>query len=325
MIGLQFRDQLPPEVVQELDQLVVGIRSYLFGEHNEDGSHASVTALDLDVAGDAIIGGDVSIDGNLVADDDAYETEIGNLIDDTGFDGGGLRLKYDDTNEWAWQANTGLFSSDDALLLIDTPNQGAASAMLGVVRRSAIGALPASYSLLPPSSSVSLALGENSSGRRWASVVADLLRSFTGVYERARTYAIHERQAYGTNPAFDATHFTADTGSWTVASGDVSGTAKGISWSKSGLRMSLDLMIATTTTAGGPGYLKFTLPDSSTIAGDVVTPCLVFHGGTWQTGYLQAVSGETFVRIYSTAAAAAWPNETDAIWIRGQISFYVTT
>lgn len=44
MIALAWREILPTALVNELDQLVAGIRSYLFTEHTQEGSHADVIA-----------------------------------------------------------------------------------------------------------------------------------------------------------------------------------------------------------------------------------------------------------------------------------------
>lgn len=47
MIALAYRDMLTPVVADELDQLVLGIRQYLYTEHHDDGTHAAVTADSL--------------------------------------------------------------------------------------------------------------------------------------------------------------------------------------------------------------------------------------------------------------------------------------
>jgi hypothetical protein len=39
MYGLRFRDQLPPEVAEELDGFVAAMKAFMLREHNDDGSH----------------------------------------------------------------------------------------------------------------------------------------------------------------------------------------------------------------------------------------------------------------------------------------------
>lgn len=312
---LTFPQMLDNATRQELDQFISLLQGYLSAEHKDDGTHSAVTADSVDVDEDVTVGGDLEVDGSITADADGTPMV---LAPDATF-GPGLRLTNGTSASWRIEA-----SADSALpqILIRDLLQAASTGDTGTIKIiRTVSGVSSTYVIRPHASYITLHLGSNASGQRIAEVNASLVRTLTGYYERARSYALGERQTY----SFVAGDFTADTGSWTVASGDVSGTAKGISWTKDGLRMSADLMIATTTTAGTPGYLKFTLPGGSTIDGDVAVPCNVFHAGTWQTGYLQAVSGETFLRIYATLASAAWPNETDTIWVRGQIAFFVTT
>lgn len=43
MFGIRFRDTLPPDVVEEFEMLIAGLRRFLLAEHNEDGTHRAAS------------------------------------------------------------------------------------------------------------------------------------------------------------------------------------------------------------------------------------------------------------------------------------------
>lgn len=69
MITLRFRDTLPPNVVDELDNVLGKFKGIWLTEHDQDGSHTDIHAHSVAVTKDTTKGwtGDVSAGGNVVA------------------------------------------------------------------------------------------------------------------------------------------------------------------------------------------------------------------------------------------------------------------
>lgn len=59
-----FRERLPQEVLDELDQHNATLSGYLDEQHKEDGSHGNITADSVAVTGGVTAGGDVTAEGN---------------------------------------------------------------------------------------------------------------------------------------------------------------------------------------------------------------------------------------------------------------------
>lgn len=56
---------LTPETRQELEQLCALLQGYLAQQHKDDGSHGDITADSLEVSGNAEIGGDLTVEGDV--------------------------------------------------------------------------------------------------------------------------------------------------------------------------------------------------------------------------------------------------------------------
>lgn len=79
-----FRERLPQEVLDELDQHNATLSGYLDEEHKEDGSHGDVTADSVVVANEVTAGGAGTFGGNLTAwaGDSSRECVLGELLND---------------------------------------------------------------------------------------------------------------------------------------------------------------------------------------------------------------------------------------------------
>ena len=128
-----------------------------------------------------------------------------------------------------------------------------------------------------------------------------------GVQERGRTFDMGETQTR----AFSAGNFTSDSGSWTVASGDVTTD----SYRVIGDTLYWTIRLTATTTAGPPAQLRVTLPNSYTAAETAINVC-----ATGQTSVQALVvdslctitSGNTYIAVTKanastfTAASDDW-------------------
>lgn len=94
---LTFRDQLPPDVRQELEQLVALLNGYLAAEHDSEGAHTHINAESLTVEGDTIAQGDGIFDGDVAARnaDAAGPVRLTSLVESTVDDGiGGPGIEF---------------------------------------------------------------------------------------------------------------------------------------------------------------------------------------------------------------------------------------
>jgi hypothetical protein len=120
--------------------------------------------------------------------------------------------------------------------------------------------------------------------------------------------------------AFNAGNFTTDTGTWTVASGDVTTLA----YQLDGNKMTVSFDLRTTSVASSPTQLRIALPNGRIIARTMQNPILAKDNGTAvSTAYVEALAGQTYLRIFKDLASTAWSAATDTTELRGQITFMV--
>lgn len=230
MISLAWRDILPTNVVNELDQLVAGIRSYLFTEHTQEGSHSDVTADSLTVRE----GGSIRVMVPAGADDPDDETEprLEMLVDpedptnvllrvpaslelDTANPFGNMRFGYHqsfgiDSTRW----NGWIVRPDGVEQSQTSPGPRWAivsgvdglSAMLGIADDQATPwkfryVTGIGYVLTPGAGAkafvgVSLGTKGSTSSERFTEVAADSVYGHNGFFRSARTVADGEWQDY---------------------------------------------------------------------------------------------------------------------------------
>jgi hypothetical protein len=167
-----------------------------------------------------------------------------------------------------------------------------------------VGSVPGKLSIGAPSGT----LGGFSGNARMEAVFAN---SF---FESTRSVAM----GYWTSVSFNAADYSADTGTWVVASGDLTVDT---AYTFVGKTLVLSFAVVTTTTTGSPNYLKIALPSGLTVAtgrrADSV--CLTYapDGTTFEAGKINAMAGESFIRLYRYPSFAAFPNVTNTLLIQG--------
>jgi hypothetical protein len=121
---------------------------------------------------------------------------------------------------------------------------------------------------------------------------------YGGATPRWRLVA-HEQGAW-ISPAFAAGHYTSPTGTWVVASGDVTNA----SFRLSGRTLQMRFYLVTTDVTGTPVTLNRVIPGGYTAAGgDPATPIRATDAAT-AVGLAQAAG--TAVLFYSTIAGGGW-------------------
>ena len=134
--------------------------------------------------------------------------------------------------------------------------------------------------------------------------------------------AIYDAHAW-TDVAFSAGNFTSDSGSWTVASGDVDYFAYRVL----NKTMSISFRIVGSTVSGSPNQLRIAIPASATSAGGPTTICRAIDNGTDRFGVLSTAIGFQYVYIlaisFATATNVTWANATDTTSVWGQIEIEI--
>lgn len=123
-----------------------------------------------------------------------------------------------------------------------------------------------------------------------------------------------------TSVAFSAGNFTADTGSWTLASGDQSYFA----YVEIGKTMIVSAVLVTTSVSGTPTNLRITVPNGRTIAGTHAGNFPAINNSAATTGMWQAAAGLTYIQLYrDLAAAATWDNAANTTAMRITATFQI--
>lgn len=120
-------------------------------------------------------------------------------------------------------------------------------------------------------------------------------------------------------PAFAAGDYTAATGTWTVASGDVTR----FTYSQINKQLFINFELVTTTTSTTPATLNRALPAGFTITKGSYNPMLANDNGTKTIGVVWADPATDLLKFYSTGALAGWAAATDTTGVAGQITLEV--
>lgn len=121
-----------------------------------------------------------------------------------------------------------------------------------------------------------------------------------------------------TTPTFAAGNFTQDTGTWTVASGDVTTNAYVVI----GKTMIWNLSVATSTVATNPVELRCTIPAGATAQTSAYVTGLAIINGTAEFIRVDAQTGVTYVRA-QRLTSGAWSASTDNTWLLFQIAIEI--
>ena len=120
------------------------------------------------------------------------------------------------------------------------------------------------------------------------------------------------------NITFDAALFSAQAGTWTVASGDVTTLAFRII----GKTLQFAWHVVTTTVSGLPAALWITIPVSRVAKYKTGVPITVINAGTAGLGYAETVAASNVIWIYRESFTA-WSNATDTTGTSGELEFEV--
>jgi len=150
------------------------------------------------------------------------------------------------------------------------------------------------------------------------SVTEQAVRSlyFSSLDTRRRLQRIQKELGWYNMP-FDADNFTANSGTWTVASAD----QKLLRFIKVGQFMTINLFLEDTSTSSGMGNeLRIQIPRGIKASSTLFTGPLTIRGSVDTEGYM-TTGGTDKLYCYRTDHAA-WPSSiTDNVDIRGVISF----
>lgn len=137
-----------------------------------------------------------------------------------------------------------------------------------------------------------------------------------GLKERGRSTAIGE----WTSVSYNSGDYTASAGTWTVDSGDVSY----FKYTLVGKTMTVAFRIISTSTGVGMGSeLRVAVPGGFVPNGIIPGACHLNLNGTYETGLMQANSAG-YIQIFRNNFTTAFPSSvTNAIDVRGQMSFEV--
>ena len=133
----------------------------------------------------------------------------------------------------------------------------------------------------------------------------------SGLWRRASTLF--------TAVAFDAANFTADSGNWTLASGDQTNFA----YLLIGKTMIVTFNFNTTTISATPNQLLVKIPASKTCAKRADTIILIANNGTEDWGQAVVTASGTNIGFLVKGGVANWQASTDNAYVRGTIVFAV--
>jgi hypothetical protein len=139
-----------------------------------------------------------------------------------------------------------------------------------------------------------------------------------GIKELGRTVPLGN----WTTPTFSAGNFTSPTGTWVVASGDVTT----YEYQLVGTTMTVNFRLVTTTITGSPAALQIVIPGGYLSAKRVSG---VFignnNGGAYFTSEMEVVPGVGAIALYPALnAVGTWSAGTDNTNVRGSFSFEVS-
>lgn len=310
----------------QIEQFISYLKGYLSAQHKDDGSHASITADDITIVKNTAAGttGNLTLGGQIVGTGSGQNTVVGDLValQGTGTECGMgvLSTVNGKAFESGEAARTGLllggvtngfwlevraagspFDSGYEIRLWNLAWDSTNSALrFGIT---------SSRPVLMDGGTGSTAIDLGSTSRYLHSV-------FAGQFFRSDYGAA---QGEWTSVAYASGNFTADTGTWTVDSGDQTTLA----YTMIGKMMHLVWVIKTSTTASTPNELRIAIPGGFSAARETRLPCFILLSAGNSMGMaLVAVSGTT-VRIFRDSAGTAYPNETNTVSTYGEMIFEV--
>lgn len=327
-----FRSELSriPYLNDALDGIMARIMAIWSVQHKGDGTHGNITADSLTLAADTSTGatGDLSIDGDVSADGG-------------GVFGEDVIARYGSGSE----SGMGVLSSvNGSSLLSGVPTRhgiliGGVGTGYFLTKQAKSGAFSGvgdyQFTLwdlqagtTAPVFQLALDTGEysfidggsGSATMRFGNANRPMLEfhSTNGYYERGRSALIGEWTAV----AFAAGNFTAQSGNWTLASGDQITLA----YQMVGKTMTLAWYLVATTVSATPQYLKIAIPGGFTAARRITNVhSYQDNGGTFTNGPCFVDATEAFVRLYlADFGVSNWATATDATASVGQITFEVS-
>jgi len=128
----------------------------------------------------------------------------------------------------------------------------------------------------------------------------------------------HEQGAWIT-PTFAAGDYTAATGTWTVAAGDVAVMA----YRLSGRLLHVKFSVVTTDVSATPATLRRVIPGGFTSALSVLTPIRVQDAGAALAFGMTQPSG-TLMLFYSSVGGGGWATATANTYVEGDATIVVT-
>jgi hypothetical protein len=161
-------------------------------------------------------------------------------------------------------------------------------------------------------------LGEDATGKRFATINGLIVRAQTAYYEQGRADAV----GHWVNVTHSAGNFTAPTGTWTVDSGDQTH----FRYTLIGKTMTVAFVILNTDVSATPTSLEILIPGGFTAAtGNRNCISTIDAGGTPQFGMVQTAAGDPKLRLYRDATGTlAWSTTAaDNTSVAGQITFEV--
>lgn len=120
-------------------------------------------------------------------------------------------------------------------------------------------------------------------------------------------------------PTFSAGDYTAQVGTWTVASGDVANLRSHLDLGSKKLHVEFD--IVTTTTASSPTALQIKIPGGYTAGSNTGWFLYTYsedNGTTNVIGQGRVIAGSTNITLYKLDLSTAFANVTDLLLVRGQ-------
>lgn len=306
MFGLNFREILPQIVVDEFDNVVTQIGAFLSREHNNDGTHADITADTVTTTGNVRGGGLGFFNGNVTADADGKVVEIGSLLlAGSNRPVAGIEMPGDTRSRWrigAFNGGSPITPTRELLFIDRLSSDPYAFRVFWDTANSRY--------VLAPGTGVTFQIGDLTFGR-----AADIYSSGK-VYERGRVVAMGDRVPIAHNDALYAGDATGNA-DWVVGAAD----QVTLSYSRVGEQISAAVVVVNSDVANAPTELQvelgFTAAVFASSQGDLVDagaaqiPCRFF-----------VRAGQTKLYI-ARNDGAAFTNGTGTTNVSGSLTFWV--
>ncbi len=122
-----------------------------------------------------------------------------------------------------------------------------------------------------------------------------------------------------TTVSFTAGDFTAASGNWTVASGDLTTFA----YMLIGKTMIVTIQVATSTVSATPSDLRILIPGGKTAARSTSSLCFIGDVGSFQAGLISTIANDTKLYI-NKVTLATWGTSTDTTYVYATHIFETT-